>query len=221
MYNVKTLLISSTHNEILNLMHKKNFTPTTIKGRVILIILVAITAFYLGKPVFQITSTSIQNSVVTSETGQLTPTTNISDTSNWKTYTDDKYGLSLKHPQDWQLKSIYITKDDVNNKSNEELKKYPRRIELRKTFANQDFSGITIDFEGMGSCINPRMKASQTEINGIKVESNFFINNINHEVYCFNNFDLKNFPKLMIGVSYPKKDQEAVDKIISTFKFTN
>ena len=141
------------------------------------------------------------------------------ETANWKAYADEKYGISLKYPQDWKFDLSYLTEDDTTNKSKTDLIKYPRRIDLRNITGDQDFSTISIDFEGIGSCINPSMTLIQSNFNGIKAQSYFFTNNINHDVYCFNNFDLKNLPKLMIGVSYPKKDQELTNKILSTFKF--
>lgn len=142
-------------------------------------------------------------------------------TVNWKTYINTKYNFSLKYPPNWKLDSSILDSSILVEGGIPigQENKYPQRVDLRNITGDQDFSTIGIDPEGYGSCINPEMKSSKTQFNGINVTENLFTNNIGHKVYCYTGFDLERLPKFSFSVSYPEKDSVIVNQILSTFRF--
>jgi len=90
----------------------EEFSQKTPISRLILIIILFIVLFALGIYVgFYMGVNSVSNELVVAEvqTNPITSTTATSspinspiDTSNWKTYTNDEYGFSIKYPSDWE-----------------------------------------------------------------------------------------------------------------------
>lgn len=86
-------------------MTQKGQTLVYILVGVLILVSVAGGAYYFGK---SSTPKSSPAPVVTSQTPQPTPDETVyteSDRSaNWKTYTNIKYGYSIRYPDDWSLK---------------------------------------------------------------------------------------------------------------------
>jgi hypothetical protein len=62
--------------------------------------------FYMGMNSVseELVVAEIQTTPIVSTSATSTPTNSPIDTSDWKTYTNNEYGYSLKYPSDWELK---------------------------------------------------------------------------------------------------------------------
>lgn len=93
-------------------MNQKGFAPILIALGIILILGIVGGTYYLGtlknqQAVSFGNKPQSQNPGVTSQTPQPTP----NETANWKTYTDTKYGFSLKYPINYNVAVLDNTKD--------------------------------------------------------------------------------------------------------------
>ncbi len=95
-------------------MKQKGFSVILILVGIFIAATVIISgAYYLGTLK---TKSSVQNPVITSQTPQITPSSNPDETSNWKTYINTNLGFLVKYPSSLEVSEredrVYLSKDD-------------------------------------------------------------------------------------------------------------
>jgi len=134
------------------------------------------------------------------------------NTSDWKTYTNTKYGFEFKYPNNWTINEKAIS--DPNPETG-----------IEKTATEISFSGdgkyssISINPEGGRDLnVNPTMTRSETHIGGIKAFEYSFSPDTGFKFYGY--FDSKKYPEFSITThDATKKDSESIQQLLSSFKF--
>ena len=144
------------------------------------------------------------------------------DTANWKTYTNSKYGFTLKYPQNLSVKetSNIIIFNAVGNKDNETVfalivYENPNNLSLK------DYETKNTGESGMGPSVYYSSSQLVTLENGTKVYYQ------KEEISCFSKcgsyiwINKDKIYKFLGSVNSGIKDQKQImDQILSTFKFT-
>ncbi len=169
-----------------------------------------------------------------SNTNITEPLSTKADTSNWKTYTNTKYGFEFKYPQDWVLETNYQSDENLIA-----VISSPETIKVRRDC-----------YEGCGPDILFSYYSSISEIHNVKA-NNIVVKNLSDYVYksilvsnpqkiTFAGYNAYEVTKLGYSVYFTimiEKDghiyqilfgndgskqelDETENKILSTFKFT-
>lgn len=204
---------------------RKHFVNTQCKqkGQFSILILVGILvvatiatgAYFLGK-----SGKSESTKVVTQP--QLTPAPaevpieEIEEISNWKTYTNSKYGYSVKYPETWK-----ITEDSLSETSSLIVKGQPFKI-IRIRKGEGINTEITINPEGL-IVFNPNPEAQKVtgKVGKMNVTRYYFTNNIGVLVEWYRDFGNTKLTVFTIETYINKDDLKTVNQILSTFRFTD
>ncbi len=146
------------------------------------------------------------------------------DTSNWKTYTNDKYGFEIKVPSDWQVTEDEYDDGWISFTSPESVK---IRKDLRDEGLDSDMEDIPLsdynvqisDFKTLekGGYVFPKDIAQRKKIN---LDGQTAFQGMENHIY--DSILIKKgyfFYKIWL-LRVPSIDSQLSDKILSTFKFT-
>lgn len=151
------------------------------------------------------------------------------ETANWKTYTNEKYGYSIKYPQNWFIKDVtslinaanVLDDQFLNDQANIDVNNFKVHITVNST----DFerSKSFLNFSDMGL-------QNEAEITTALVEGKEIVK----AVVTFSQYDQKTSNYVEEGKSYKiliplggntlsmsskLDDRDLVDNVLSTFKF--
>ena len=187
-------------------MSQKGFTPILILLGVLVIIAVASGAYFLGNQ-----KSPVLTPTATSEVSKPTPTPDLDETKDWKTYTKEK--LVFKIPSDWWIKGNYINPTPLLN-ATDQVYSFGLFIEPNTT-TTQEKENIIKSFplteikeedinisENLGIKIAGKVGYGPLEGQMVKVA----LFQIGNDVYRFENLNI-NFATYF-------------DQILSTFRFT-
>lgn len=191
---------------------QKGQAQVLILAGIVILLAVAGGIFYLGR----ITAPKLQN-ITTSPTPQPSP---VDETANWKTYTNTKYGYSLKYPPETILeekpgdvvfldKQIYIA---VTSSDPEQCRGDCPVIQKKEEVI---INGIS----------SKKLTGYIGEVGGSVPQSyQTIVIPYNNKFYTFTVYELKydenQLPTREIG-SVPEAKVDLLNQILSTFKFTN
>lgn len=184
----------------------------------VLVIAVAGGAYYLGR------STTPKPSAtpnVISQTPQPTPTSSpVDETANWKTYTNDRFGYSIKYPNIWKVYPEHFT-DGISIFGLQDPKYPGGQNILIEVDGNTSISPKEYIVMNVAPISNPQ-KVSSQDINGLKGEKWSFNSgrtiDDNYAIFLTS----KNKRYILIK-ELSNKDtfsgySSVIDQVISTFK---
>lgn len=173
---------------------------------ILVFLLLGITAFLAYQ------NLQLQKQIVSFQTQPSpSPESTIDPTSNWKTYTNTKYGFSIKYPGNWSVKESLIASDEKING----IKKY--QTELESPLEENKVSLISINPEGGKNLnVNPTMKYVETTVGGIKAKLYSFSHDTGFKFYGY--FESEKYPEFSITVDGRINDDQ-INQILSTFQF--
>jgi flagellar basal body-associated protein FliL len=214
----------------------KQKTPTS---RLILIIVLVVVLFALGIYIGfymgmnsvsdKLDVVEVQTTPIVSTSATSSLTTSPIDTTNWKTYTNDKYGFSFKYPDksDSVDNIIRITEEysDTNDTISEFVSFYdvrnypPDKTSLRPDETKISFNYFTNpDNLSLKDFAENELKNRESANNeSYKSGTETLING--HNMYLIDNYDL--FIKTDIGIIevYSYSDDKYFDPLVSTIQF--
>ena len=133
------------------------------------------------------------------------------ETANWKTYTNTKYGYSIKYPQDWYANTIILTQDKDKDIVAELSLGAPK---------SQDRSVVIFVIKGFKAPTSTDNRNSYDTVNFAgsqckKITVPISGNDMNYTIYCE-----KNDLTYEIGYENYSSLGNGIEEIISSFKFT-
>ncbi len=154
-----------------------------------------------------------------------TPTPVSDATANWKTYSNTKYGYTLKYPNDWQVQAV------AAGAGGAEAGPDQPSVAISKIGENHDYDDGVINIEGFQSesSWSPDWAISNVIINNIKmvkrtkkIETSGYIRikPLDRECYTFQS--TSEYMTICFSYSQAKaEEKQTFDQIISTFKFVD
>lgn len=221
-------LLSQSSTPLQTIKQKGYFLP--IIGAVVILFTIAGGAYYFMRVK--------SSTAIPAQTQTVIPTTQpstIDETANWKTYTNSKYGYTLKYPSNWslveQLSGSYIdiydqpnitqpqlhdgswVKISISNDERQGRIQPSDSIGTKKEIANKVFeekiADITLDKYSAFKTVSDILSGSQTDA---RPTTNIVAKiDSNTFVISFSNPDKNQY----------EKDLNIFNEIISTFKFNN
>ena len=216
-----------SQSAIFNLMQKGNILVGILIGLAVAGGLFG--AYYLGtrnnKP-------HPQNPIITSTPQPLTsPSPSSDEAANWKTYTNKKYGFSIKYPQDWYSYTGYAWNDNPkDNFSHVDLSPdtppqgmgsgRPTGVRIfvgdKATDSSFNTDNLNVYNYAKKVAIDPNSVRYDT-INGVQIvrtSGEPSAGNGGPSVFIAKN-------DVIIDIGAESMDEKAFNQILSTFKFTN
>lgn len=195
-------------------MKQKGFTTILILVGILVIGVVAGGAYYLGK---QVSPKPSPASIVTS---QSTPSSVPSDEiANWKTYTDNKYGFSIKYPDTWK----YLETPTEIYKTNNPQVWFGSGLPMPQTDARAEVA-ISISKDDPSSKWKPEnfenYKSESVQLDnivGTRITGNYKIAPERKDVVVI--IRSKDYYFEVLPANFDNESLKKFNQILSTFKF--
>jgi len=187
-----------------------------VSAGLIVLIIVAIASFVLGRALPRGPEGTLRGTPTTAILPTPTPTPD--ETANWKTYTNEKYGFTLKYPPEWsiddkKLNIINLGPLSTKNHIGETIPEYVSSYIVLSLFNSTQNTDLKT-FKNLNPAVNPIWKEIMIdEINGLDVQHKGCVSGSCREILFQKDNTIYNFSE--------QNNLKELNQILSTLMFTN